>query len=111
MAEVIAGRTLDEWLERFDGVDACVAPVVAPWDSPDHPHLAARGTFSVLDGVVQPTPAPRFSETPGTLTTSAPHAGQHTSSALADWGVDGARIEDLLARGVISEHITEHGSR
>ncbi len=102
VAEVIAGHTLDEWLERFDGVDACVAPVIAPWASPDHPHLAARGTFGVLDGVVQPAPAPRFSQTPGALTTSAPHPGQHTASALADWGIDTGRIDDLLARGVIT---------
>ena len=64
VAEVIAGRTLDDWMVRFDGVDACVAPVVAPWDSPQHPHLAARGAYDVLDGVVQPAPAPRFSVTP-----------------------------------------------
>ena len=99
---------MDDWLQRFDGLDACVAPVVAPWDSPQHPHLVARRTFEVLDGVVQPGPAPRFSVTPGALTTSAPRAGQHTSSALADWGVDIGRIDELLATAVITELATPH---
>lgn len=108
VAEVIAGRTLDEWLQRFEGVDACVAPVVAPWDSPQHPHLVARGTFAVLDGVVQPAPAPRFSVTPGALTTGAPQAGEHTSTALADWGIETSRIDELLASAVISDQQNHH---
>ena len=38
------------------GSDACVGPVVAYADAPDHPHLRTRGTFVEHDGVVQPAP-------------------------------------------------------
>ena len=56
-------RTQAEWAEVFDGTDACVAPVVPLTEAPEHPHLAARGTFVEHDGVTQPAPAPRFSRT------------------------------------------------
>ncbi|HRE19501.1 MAG TPA: CoA transferase, partial [Rhabdaerophilum sp.] len=45
----------------FVGSDACVAPVLTLDEAPAHPHNQARGTFAAVDGVVQPSPAPRFS--------------------------------------------------
>jgi alpha-methylacyl-CoA racemase len=59
-AEVLATRTVDEWMEVFAGSDACVAPILTMEQAPQHEHLAARRTFIELDGVVQPAPAPRF---------------------------------------------------
>lgn len=60
LAAVFAGRSRDDWAAHFDGTDACVAPVL-DWDeAPAHPHLAARGTFVTIDGVVQARPAPRY---------------------------------------------------
>jgi len=48
---------------RFEGTDACVAPVLN-WDEAlTHPHLVERGVFRLEDGAVQVTPAPRFSRT------------------------------------------------
>ena len=39
---------LRPWMaEVFDGSDACVAPVLPLDRAPQHPHLAARGTFVV----------------------------------------------------------------
>jgi len=61
------------------------------------PHLAARQTYVVRDGVVQPAPAPRFSRTPGQLSGPAPVPGQHTTEALAEWGLTDAA--DLVAAG------------
>ncbi len=51
----------------FDGTDACVAPVLSPWEAHLHPHNQARSTFVEVDGVVQPAPAPRFSRTPSSI--------------------------------------------
>jgi alpha-methylacyl-CoA racemase len=59
-----AQRTRDEWAAVFDGIDACVAPVLSPGEAPAHPHNAARGTFVPVGGVLQPAPAPRFDRTP-----------------------------------------------
>ncbi len=60
-------RTRDEWSRLLEGTDACFAPVLTLSEAPSHPHLAARGTFVTVDGVVQPAPAPRFSRTPSAI--------------------------------------------
>ena len=63
-AEVVATKTRDEWVEIFDGRDACVAPVLTMHEAPLYPHNRERGNFIEIDGIVQPAPAPRFSRTP-----------------------------------------------
>jgi len=63
-AERFAQRTRAEWAEIFAGSDACVTPVLAPAEAPDHPHNRARGTFVEVGGETQPAPAPRFGRTP-----------------------------------------------
>ncbi|QBJ95762.1 CoA transferase [Rhodococcus sp. ABRD24] len=60
-----ATRTRDEWAEMFDGVDACVTPVLAFGEAPEHPHNTARTSFVTVDGIEQPAPAPRFSRGAG----------------------------------------------
>ena len=97
-ADSIATRTRDEWAELAAGSDACVAPVLTMSEAPHHAHLAARGTFVEVDGVMQAAAAPRFSGTPaGTPgSVSAPRA-----DALLGWGVDGARVAALAAEGVV----------
>ena len=64
--EVFATRTRDEWADHFAGTSACVTPVLTFEEAPDHPHLAARRTYRTVDGVLQASPAPRFSRTPPT---------------------------------------------
>ncbi len=82
--EVFARRTQAEWIEIFEGTDACVAPVVAMDDVSLHPHMAARGTMIDVDGVTQAAPAPRFSRsTPDTVTSPTP-AGNDTADILAE---------------------------
>ncbi|MDQ3077959.1 MAG: CoA transferase [Pseudomonadota bacterium] len=63
IAAVIRTRTRDQWAAHFAGTDACVAPVLDLGEAPVHPHNIARRTFIDLDGVFQPAPAPRYSET------------------------------------------------
>ena len=66
-AKVFATRTRDEWTARFEGTDACVSPVLDFAEAADHPHNAARATLVEVDGVRQPAPAPRFSDTPAAI--------------------------------------------
>jgi alpha-methylacyl-CoA racemase len=98
LAETFATRTQAEWVELFDGTDACVAPVVPMHEAAQHPHNVARGTYVERDGLVQPAPAPRFSQTPATLTTPPARPGADTAEALGAWGV--TDIDQLIADGV-----------
>ncbi|HWG94115.1 MAG TPA: CaiB/BaiF CoA-transferase family protein [Mycobacteriales bacterium] len=82
-----ASRTRDEWAEVFDGVDACVTPVVELAEAGAQPHLAARGTLVDVDGVLQPAPAPRFSRTPPQQPPPPGQPGADTDAVLRDWGV------------------------
>ncbi|MGX6449725.1 CaiB/BaiF CoA transferase family protein, partial [Patulibacter sp. S7RM1-6] len=82
-AETIRTRTRDEWVAAATGVECCVSPVLDADEVADHPHLGARGTFARHEGLVQPTPAPRFDRTPARLGRRPPLPGEHTEEALA----------------------------
>ncbi|MGB8196845.1 MAG: CaiB/BaiF CoA-transferase family protein [Acidimicrobiales bacterium] len=91
-------KTRDEWTEIFEGVDACVTPVLSPREAARHPYNTARDVFS-LDGDVQPQPAPRFSKTPGAIGRSPGKAGSGTREGLLSWGIDVERQAALRAEG------------
>ncbi|WP_424936325.1 MULTISPECIES: CaiB/BaiF CoA transferase family protein [Bacteria] len=92
-----AERTRAEWEQVFAGLDACVSPVIAPHEVTENEHLRARGTYTVRDGTVQPSPAPRFSVTrvDGVREQSAP--GAHTGEVLAELGLDADTLWALVA--------------
>jgi alpha-methylacyl-CoA racemase len=99
-----AQRTREEWTAAFSGTDACVAPVRSMTEAPADPHLAARGTYVTVDGVVQPAPAPRFGDgTPGPSAALAPGKvsviGADTRAVLTELGFPDA--DELLAAGAV----------
>jgi alpha-methylacyl-CoA racemase len=102
LAAIFRTRTRDDWAALFEGTDACVAPVLDLEEAPAHPHNAARGTFAVRDGVVQPAPAPRFSRTPAEIGGPAPLRGEHTEAVLQDFGFAAAEIDALRQAGAIA---------
>ncbi|HEY6796123.1 MAG TPA: CaiB/BaiF CoA-transferase family protein [Kineosporiaceae bacterium] len=85
--EVFATRDRDDWVEAFDGSEACVTPVLTFAEAATHPPAAARGAHVVLDGVVQPSPAPRFSRTPAPAPQPPREPGADTAAVLRDWGI------------------------
>jgi alpha-methylacyl-CoA racemase len=91
-------KTRDEWTEIFEGVDACVTPVLTPREAARHRYNTARDVFS-LDGDIQPQPAPRFSKTPGAIGRSPGKAGSGTREGLLSWGIDAERQVALRAAG------------
>jgi alpha-methylacyl-CoA racemase len=74
-------RKRDEWEQIFDGVDACVAPVLSLAEAPPHRHVAARHTFQAA----HPAPAPRFGGRPPAVLAPAPQPGEHTRDDLEGW--------------------------
>jgi alpha-methylacyl-CoA racemase len=103
LAEVILGRDRDEWVTVFGTADACVAPVLSMEEAPRHPHNIARGTFINRFDMLQPAPAPRFSETPGSVRSPPPLIGAHTRTILAELHVSGAAIDTLMRDGACAE--------
>ncbi|MGW1884995.1 CaiB/BaiF CoA transferase family protein [Streptomyces sp. NPDC001970] len=95
LRQVVADRfrtkTREEWTAVFEGSDACVAPVLSLREAPSHPHLAARGTFVHHGGITQPAPAPRFSETPGSVRRPPAQPGADTEEVARDWDVPSIR--------------------
>ncbi|WP_066285490.1 CaiB/BaiF CoA transferase family protein [Arthrobacter sp. B6] len=104
--ETIAERTQSDWLTAFDGVDACVSPVVRPADVLSEVHLDARRVYTDVDGMIQPAPAPRFSryQTMTAAPTVAP--GADTVAVLRNAGFDDTEIDSLIARGVARQRRT-----
>ena len=70
-------------------------------EAAEHPHNLARELFVKLDEVLQPSPAPRFSRTPGQIQGPPPQPGEHTKEVLADWGFSSEAIAALECAGVI----------
>ena len=100
-AQVFATKTRKEWEAIFEGSDACAAPALSPAEAPNHPHNQFRGTFTEVEGVVQPSPSPRFEGTPGSIRRPPPNPGQHADEALADWGLAPAEVDALRESGGI----------
>jgi len=95
LAEAFRGRTRDEWATIFADSDGCVAPILSMDEAPAHPHNAARGTFTTVEGAVQPAPAPRFSRTKAEIGGPPALKGEHSREILAEFGFSVAEIEAL----------------
>jgi len=101
-AERFEERTRDEWAARFEGTDACVAPVLSMTEAPGHHHNRERGTFVEIDGVIQPRPAPRFSATPPEIDRSPVGVGNDTDRVAAAAGFSEEQIVKLRESGAIA---------
>jgi alpha-methylacyl-CoA racemase len=101
-ATIFATRTRDEWMDRFEGLDACVAPVLTMAEAPHHPHNVSRRAFWEVDGVAgQPAPAPRFSRWPDRPTPVGTVPGGDTDDILAELGMTADERDRLAATGVV----------
>jgi crotonobetainyl-CoA:carnitine CoA-transferase CaiB-like acyl-CoA transferase len=107
--ELFASRSLADWLDAFDGLDACVGPVNDLADAVDEPQLRHRGMVVELhDPVAGPTPqlgTPiRLREHPASIRSPAPPLGGATRAVLEGLGYEAQALEELLADAVVAEH-------
>lgn len=96
VAEVFLQKTRQQWCELLEGSDVCFAPVLDLDEAPRHPHNQARHTFVEVNGITQPAPAPRFSQTPAAPCQPVRAAAADTCKLLAEIGYDEAAIAGLL---------------
>ena len=100
-AEVIRTRTREEWMEIFEGRDACVAPILGLDEVRDHPHNRERDLLVELDGLLQPAPAPRLSRTPGKVLQPGRPRGAHTREVLEQLGYGSEEVEVLFEKEIV----------
>lgn len=100
LEQLFARRSRAEWEQVFADSDACVTPVLSLREAPMHDHAGARGAFTRVGGVVQPSPAPRFSGV-AAGPTPPPRPGADTVTVLAELGYDDAVIGQLRTSGVV----------
>ena len=67
----------------------------------DGSEVVFRKSFVDIDGIKQPAPAPRFSRTVPEIKGPPPECGEHSESALADWGLPTETIKSLKNSGAI----------
>ncbi len=108
IAAEIARRTLREWLAAFDGVDACVTPVLRIDEAVDHPQIAARGmavraSHDALDDYVQYACPLRMSGFEFGIGRPPPALGADDVELLAEAGYDDAAIDALRRAGALRE--------
>lgn len=95
LTSIFAGKTRDEWDAVFLGSDACYAPVLSMEEVSRHPHNQARGSYVEVDGIMQPAPAPRYSQSQ-TVFPRMHQAQTDTAELLAELGYDDARIAKMM---------------
>jgi alpha-methylacyl-CoA racemase len=99
---IVKTRTRDEWMEIFDGKNACVSPVLSMGEAPLYPANQARNTYLEIGGAWHPTPAPRFSRTENDMPTTAPALGQDTDEILTSLGYSDSQIGQMKTDLVIA---------
>lgn len=103
LSKLFKTKTRDEWCAVMEGSDICFAPVLSLSEVHEHAHNKARGSFIEIEGVVQPAPAPKFSRTQAEIQRPPPRRGEHTKTALSDWGLAPAEIAALEEAGAIRQ--------
>ena len=103
LAEAFASKPREEWLARFDGVDACVGPVNSPFEALSDPQFVHRGLVASVEGrpVGPASPFVMDGERLQRLT-PAPGLGEHTDDVLREAGVADDEIDGLRSAGTVA---------
>lgn len=81
-APIVAERELADWVEVFATVDACVSPVLTMDEAAQNRQFVAREAFTEVNGIVTPSPTPKFSRTPAPALRPIPAHGEHSDEIL-----------------------------
>jgi alpha-methylacyl-CoA racemase len=100
VAVQIARRPLAAWLATFDGIDACVTPVLTSAAALTHAHALSRGIVRHDARGTRVGPLAQMTFAPD-LGRAAPRHGQHTRELLQQLGFQTAQIDDLVATAAV----------
>lgn len=102
VAQQFAKRAQQEWIEVFEGTDACVTPVLTMGETSQHPQAVEREAFFETCGQHQPYPAPRWSKTRSEPAASSASPGADTDSILKEMGYDSDAVSELRSKLIIA---------
>ncbi|XP_047359508.1 alpha-methylacyl-CoA racemase isoform X2 [Vespa velutina] len=108
--DIFKTKTQAQWCAIFDGVDACVTPILNLKDTHHHPHNKENETFQVTeDNCAIPNPAPRLSRTPGIsmATRKIPEQGEHSIEILTELGFNSKEIDNFLTNGIVIQGLSQ----
>jgi crotonobetainyl-CoA:carnitine CoA-transferase CaiB-like acyl-CoA transferase len=105
LAEQVAQRTTEAWMEVLASTDLPHAPVMQLDKLLDDPHLKAVGAFAEFDHpsegrLRQAGIASSWSESPPSIRRHAPRLGEHSAEVLAEIGIDAAGFAAMQSAGV-----------
>jgi len=107
LREQFRTKTRDGWFEILKQTDICAAPVYSLKEALEDPHNVARGMVvevehPTLGKVRHIGVGTKLSDTPGSVRSTAPLAGQHTGEVLESLGYDAAAVASLRERKVVA---------
>ena len=72
----------------FNDTDGCVTPVLSISEAPLNEHNVQRNTYTNLDGVIQPSPSPRFSKSVLGIKHNSKEKGADSSKLIEKFNLD-----------------------
>lgn len=106
LKEIIKARfkekSRDDWCKIMKGGEVCFSPVLSMQEAIEFEHNVERKTFVEIDGLNQPAPAPRFSETPSEIKHAPVDKGFNTKEIISELG-DEFNFEALVKSKIIPE--------
>ena len=106
LAEQTPQRTSAEWMEICERLDIPASPLKAVDELPADEQLKASDFFHTMSHPTEGTvryvrPTTKFARSPASVRTPAPRIGEHTRVLLREVGVSDAKIDAMIARGII----------
>lgn len=108
LTRIFQKKQVDEWMEIFGEIDACVTEVREISRSVQDDNSTQRGLITPIrgkDGEVyeQLGVFPRLSDAPGYIAGDAPRRGEHTRQILRSLKYPAKQIDEMVAAEVVEE--------
>lgn len=107
IASKILERSLEDWMLVFEGLDACVEPVLSLSEALHQPHVQARDfivdvpdQWRTKEQIGHPV---RFSKTPPDYRGIGPRRGQGSKEVLMSLGLKEEELRDYQKKGIFGE--------